>query len=204
MLRILFRLYNKIERGVFEPLWHCIGRMYLRAAGVKYGRMMKLYGLPIVSMHRNSTISMGDNITLRSRSKGNAIGVNHQVILRTQGEGAMIRIGDRVGMSGGAICARKKVVIGNDVLIGANVVIADNDFHSLAPEARNTSHENIPAEEVVIGDGVWLGADVYVCKGVSVGDRSVIGAKSVVTKSIPPNCLAAGIPARVIRMLGDV
>lgn len=201
MLRLIFKIYNKFYLVIVTPLQHVIGKLYLKAAGVSFGQGVRLFGLPIISIYPKSQIIIGDNVSLRSSSRGNAIGVNHKVVLRTQSEGALIQIGSRVGMSGGAICARRRVIIADDVLIGANVVIADNDFHAITHEARNAGKDEIVAKEIVIERGVWIGADVYICKGVTIGENSVIGAKSVVTKFIPSNCIAAGIPAQVVKVL---
>lgn len=176
--------------------------IYLAAAGVRFGKGLKLYGLPMINLHPGSQIRLGDRVILRSTSCGNSLGVNHRVILRTQREGAIIEIGNRVGISGGAICARKRVSIGDDVLIGSNVVIADNDFHPIDYNARKDMNDDaIEVKDVIISNGVWIGADVYVCKGVTIGEHSVIGARSVVTRSIPANCVAAGIPAKIVRFL---
>jgi len=201
MLHYALRFFNMIERTIVGPIVQCIGQAYLSASGVHFGSCLRLYGLPAAYLHQNSKIMLGDHVTLRSRSKGNAIGVNHHVILRTQSEDAFIQIGNRVGMSGGAICAKKFVVIGDDVLIGSNVVIADNDFHPVDPLARRSRESDIVAAGITIENNVWIGADVYVCKGVAIGENSVIGAKSVVTENIPPNCVAAGIPAKIIKTL---
>lgn len=114
-----------------------LGRWILTIAGVTYGQNLRLHGLPILSMKPNSRIMIGSNCRLRSRSQGNAIGVNHPVVLRTMGDGAILRIGDNVGMSGGAICAVGSVSIGDRVMIGANAVISDSDFHSLDPLERS-------------------------------------------------------------------
>ena len=59
------------------------------------------------------------------------------------------------------------------------------------------------AKPIVIGEDVWVGGSVVVCPGVTIGDRTVIGAGSVVTKDIPPDVFAAGNPCRVIRSLTD-
>lgn len=203
MLRLILRLFNWLERVFIEPITRQMGVLYLTAAGVRFGKGLRLYGLPGAYLYRNSEIVLGDNVTLRSRSKGNAIGVNHEVILRTQEVGAIIQVGNRVGMSGGAICAKEKVIIGDDVLIGANVVISDNDFHSVDSVARRNKENCCTAKCVIIENNVWIGADAYICKGVTIGENSIIGAKSVVTKSIPKNCIAAGVPARVIKTLAD-
>jgi maltose O-acetyltransferase len=81
--------------------------------------------------------------------------------------------------------------------IGDQVAIYDCDFHEINPSTRDRSYG--PTSPVVIGNNVWLGSRVIVLKGVTIGDNSVVGAMSVVTKSIPANCVAAGIPARIIR-----
>ena len=96
-----------------------------------------------------------------------------------------------------SIVGCSKISIGKGCQIGDLVAIYDCDFHEISPETRNDSvGESLPVE---IGNNVWLGSRVMVLKGVKIGDNSVIAAGSIVTKSIPANSLAAGIPARVIR-----
>ena len=68
----------------------------------------------------------------------------------------------------------------------------------------DTDAEFYPSHsKVIIGDNVWLGRDVTICKGVTIGDNCIIGTKSVVTKSIPSNSIAVGVPAKVIGSYGD-
>ncbi|MBP7051983.1 MAG: hypothetical protein KBE65_13295 [Phycisphaerae bacterium] len=77
------------------------------------------------------------------------------------------------------------------------MAIYDCDFHEIDPILRNRGPgPNMPVE---IGDNVWLGSRVMVLKGVTIGANSVVGAGSIVTTSLPANCVAAGVPARVIR-----
>ncbi|HEB57148.1 MAG TPA: hypothetical protein ENI98_12765 [Gammaproteobacteria bacterium] len=201
MLKLIIKLYGAVVRGLWEPASSRVYGELIRARGVILGRGAKIYGMPIISLYKGSDITVGDQAVLRSSSRGNAIGVNHPIVIRTLWHGASIRIGDNFGMSGGAICAARNITIGNNVMIGANTVIADTDFHDpLRPGQRGeTGVEG--SKDVRIEDEVWIGADVYVCKGVVIGRGAVIGAKSVVTKSIPPNCVAVGVPARVIRKL---
>lgn len=178
------------------------GRIALKAAAVHSRDGLQAIGAPYIDLHPNSTISLGRSVTLISKTFATALGVNHPVVLRTLTAGAMIRIGDRVGISGGSICAAKLVEIGDDTILGANVTIADTDFHSLHPKhRRNAMHPAIGVAEVRVGKRVFIGANAIVLKGVTLGDNSVIGAGSVVTKSIPMNCIAAGNPCRVIRLL---
>ncbi|WP_138472890.1 sugar O-acetyltransferase [Poseidonocella sp. HB161398] len=90
------------------------------------------------------------------------------------------------------------IAIGEEVQIAPNVQIY-TATHPLDAATRRSGVEY--ALPVRIGDGAWIGGGAIVCPGVSIGENSVIGAGSVVTKDIPPNVLAAGNPARVIRQL---
>ena len=88
------------------------------------------------------------------------------------------------------------IYIGDGTLIGHNVVLATLN-HAMSPSRRGTM---VPAP-IHIGENVWLGANVTVLGGVTIGDNAVIAAGAVVTKNIPPNTVAAGVPARVVRTL---
>ncbi|WP_156165000.1 sugar O-acetyltransferase [Demequina silvatica] len=92
------------------------------------------------------------------------------------------------------------ITIGEDCQIGPNVQLL-TPTHPIDPQPRRDKLE--AAKPIVIGDNVWLGGGVIVCPGVSIGENSVIGAGSVVTKDIPANVVAVGNPARVIRTIGD-
>ncbi|MFF0379655.1 sugar O-acetyltransferase [Actinoplanes missouriensis] len=91
-----------------------------------------------------------------------------------------------------------RVTIGDDVQIGPNVQLL-TATHPLDPGPRRDKWES--AEPIVIGDNVWLGGGVIVCPGVTIGENTVVGAGSVVVKDLPPNVVAVGSPARVIRDL---
>lgn len=80
--------------------------------------------------------------------------------------------------------------------VGANVTIMDGDAHQDDPRAG----KNVP---IVIEDNVWIGANATILKGVTIGRNSLIGAGSVVVKSIPENVIAAGNPCRVIKSLDN-
>lgn len=120
-------------------------------------------------------------------------------------------IGDRsyVGLSS-LVCYRK-IVIGNDVLISWGATIVDHNSHSLYWEQRKNdvvnwsvgikTWDHVGNAPVIIQDKVWIGFNVSILKGVTIGEGSVVGACAVVTKDVPPYTLVAGNPARVIRKL---
>ncbi|MEU1981260.1 sugar O-acetyltransferase [Nocardia sp. NPDC019395] len=91
-----------------------------------------------------------------------------------------------------------EIVIGEDVQIGPNVQLL-TPTHPLDPGPRRAKWE--AAEPITIGDNVWLGGGVIVLGGVSIGENTVVGAGAVVTRDLPPNVVAVGNPARVVREL---
>lgn len=100
---------------------------------------------------------------------------------------------------GAVITCRAAITIGENALIAEYVTIRDQD-HCFGP-GRITAPSEFTTAPVVIGKNVWIGAKATVTKGVTIGDNVVIGANSVVTRDIPPNSIAAGVPARVIRSI---
>ncbi len=93
-----------------------------------------------------------------------------------------------------------KITIGDNCFMASNVAIYTAG-HPIHPDSRNSMYEyGIP---VTIGDNVWIGGNVVICPGVSIGSNCVIGAGSVVTKDIPDWSVAAGNPCKVIRKITD-
>ncbi|MCX7846435.1 MAG: acyltransferase [bacterium] len=189
--------------GLRRTLVSWCGRHWLTAHGVAVGPGLVLYGLPIVSRCPGSRIVLGHRVALCSSPRYNPVGVNHPVILRTLTPESEIIIGDDTGLSGAAICAAISVRIGAQCLLGANVTVTDCDFHPVAAPGRRFINDirAVPSAPVIIEQNVWIGMNTIVLKGVQIGAHSVIAAGSVVTSSIPSSCIAAGVPARVVREL---
>lgn len=102
------------------------------------------------------------------------------------------------------ISAIDKIYIGDDLLTGRYVYIGDNSHGGLSWEESKIppiSRKLKSKGEVVIGNNVWIGDKATILPGVTIGDNVIIGANSVVTKSIPSNTLVAGVPARIIKQL---
>jgi len=129
----------------------------------------------------------------RIKKMGRKVKIYHGVVAHSPKKveiGNNSAIGDYVVIWGGG-----GVMIGNDVLIAAHSVIS-SESHDPNADIFRLSHLNKP---IVIEDNVWIGASVMVMPGVTIGSNSVVGAGSVVTKDIPPDSVAVGVPAKVIR-----
>ncbi len=115
--------------------------------------------------------------------------------------GSFITVGDRTFINYNLVALDvAPITIGDDVLIGPNVQLL-TPIHPTQPTPRRDKLE--AALPIVIKDNVWLGGGVVVCPGVTIGENTVVGAGSVVTKDLPANVVAVGNPARVIKELTD-
>jgi acetyltransferase-like isoleucine patch superfamily enzyme len=120
-------------------------------------------------------------------------------MISTHCKNAEIIIGDNCSFSAVVIGARESIQIGNNVMVGANVLITDTDWHSMKSGERE--HGIVGSKPVFISDNVFIGYSSSILKGVSIGKNSVIGANSVVTKDIPANVIAAGNPCKIIKTI---
>jgi acetyltransferase-like isoleucine patch superfamily enzyme len=107
------------------------------------------------------------------------------------GEGAEFRLGSGYTNYGLDIICRNRVDIGQDCLIGPQVMIRDDDAHEVIGSPRSAP--------IIIGDRVWVGARAIILKGVTIGDGAIVASGAVVTKDVPPRTVVAGTPAHVIR-----
>jgi len=113
----------------------------------------------------------------------------------------VVRIGDRCLIGrGSGIVGHLSIEIGDDVWTGHHVYITDQN-HGYDDVTRPISVQVMPERPVRIGDGSWLGYGTVVLPGATIGRHVVIGANSVVRGEIPDHCVAAGNPAKVIKML---
>jgi acetyltransferase-like isoleucine patch superfamily enzyme len=119
------------------------------------------------------------------------------------GKYAFLRVNSVIG------CV-KSVTIGDYTSIADHVVIMDNNNHPINPDDRiikSGSKKSSPyrfwrysdAKPIIIGRNVWIGSYSRICKGVNIGDNSIVASNSVVTKDIPPNTIVAGNPAKIVK-----
>ena len=123
-----------------------------------------------------------------------------EVCLQARGPEAVITVGAGTAFSNNVqVLAETAVTIGPHCLLGDGVLILDSDFHALAAADRHVRPGRSAA--VILEENVFVGSRAIVLKGVTIGRNSVIGAGSVVVASIPPDVIAAGNPAKVLRPL---
>lgn len=173
--------------------------------GVEFFSDYKTGGVPVINVNMNGKFKIGKGLVLHNGKYFNMIG-RPQPCYFIIGENAELEINNHVGISSTGIVCWNKICIGSNVKIGGGVVIYDTDFHSLLSEERNSIPEvtsNIKTRPIVIQDNVFIGAHSIILKGVTIGMNSIIGAGSVVSKSIPPNEIWAGNPAVFIRSLDE-
>lgn len=142
-------------------------------------------------------IAFGKGFTSGVGLRADAFGTSERQIVF----GKNVQVGDYVH-----IAAMGSVSIGDNVLMASKVYISDHDHGVYVGEGKRVTH---PCERQVdralntvpvrIGDNVWIGEGVIILKGVEIGNNSVIGAASVVTKSVPEDSIVVGNPARVLR-----
>jgi acetyltransferase-like isoleucine patch superfamily enzyme len=190
-----WKVTNRIHSWIDFPLV----RIQFALNGIAWGKGWRFYGIPMIQKHRLSSMTFGAELQLRSSLASNPLGLNHPVILATLHANSRLRIGDRFAMTGGTLCVADCIEIGNDVNIGANSGVIDTDFHPLSAELRIAHPQDGKTKPVVIEDNVFIGGNCIVLKGVTIGQGSVVGAGSVVTRCVPRGVIVAGNPARVIR-----
>lgn len=123
-----------------------------------------------------------------------------EILLQARGVGSRILIKDNTLTSNNiSIIAMGLIEIGERCQIGDMVCLFDSDFHDIHPTTRTRSPgKTFP---ITIGNNVWLGSRVIVLKGVNIGENTVVAAGSIVTRSLPANVVAAGIPAKIINFI---
>ncbi|MEI8349040.1 MAG: acyltransferase [Candidatus Omnitrophota bacterium] len=172
----------------FEPM--------IRAVCVKVGRNLRLEKLPYIV--GNGSIELGDNVRISGRID---IGFNNRF-----GHTPQFIVGNNVFI--GCLCgfaAAKKIEIGNNCYLASGVKIFDNDGHPLDPQKRRQG-EPVSIEDVQsvkLCDNVWVGTGGVILKGVTIGENSVVGAGSIITKDVPANTIVAGNPARIIKVINQ-
>ncbi|MFL5900401.1 MAG: acyltransferase [Solirubrobacterales bacterium] len=172
-----------------QLLWRYLWRRFLTRAGRHWRTTGMLFlgrGLEL-EVGRKGRIEFGRFVWIGDKTKVRC----HE---------GLVEIGSKTVMGQECtISAYQRVRIGEQCVIADRAMFIDFD-HGVVEVERPIRRQGIYKRDVVVGSNVWIGYGACVLRGVSVGDNSIVGTNSVVTKDVPANAVVAGIPARIIRM----
>ena len=168
----------------------------------------QIYLLNKKNIKFGNNVNIGNNSRLSALGKGNLligdnvnIGAFSQVIISTSFNniGEFIKIGNNVGIGEYAyIGGGGGTTIGNDTIIGQYLSVHPEN-HNYADKSKLIREQGVSRKGIRIGNDCWIGAKVTILDGVNLGDKCVVAAGSIVTKSFPNNSLIGGIPARLLK-----
>lgn len=200
-MSILFRKSIRFVKRVRNRLSAYWNLVRFSLYGIDYGRNCTVHGRLYINLFPSAEVKIGDNLYFSSGWNINALCSNRRGAVYATG-GAKIRIGDNVGMSSTVLWAHESITVGNNVKIGGNCILIDTDAYNKDYIIRRGQHTDWGVSSpIVIEDDVFIGVNCIVLKGVTIGARSIVAAGSVVSTNIPPDCIAGGNPAKVIRFL---
>ncbi|WP_107040043.1 acyltransferase [Brumimicrobium mesophilum] len=161
---------------------------------------VRVKSFPYIHLKNNSKLHLGNNVMLNSSNYGYHINMYKGVKIFADGINSEIHIGTNTRIHGSCIHAQSKITIGENCLIAANCNIIDSNGHLTSMDSPENRIDTIDfPQNIIIEDNVWIGASCIILKGVTIGNGSVIAAGSVVKSSIPPNVIAGGNPAKVLK-----
>ncbi len=171
----------------------------LLAAGRARAAVLRMRGARVGSKTR-----IGDAIRARRPwciELGTRVEIEHGVFLKIVQDDARLVVGDYAFIGTGTeIDVEQAVSIGAHALIAPNVFITDHTHNSAA--GVRLDEQGSRSAPVIIGEDAWIGTRAVILPGVTIGDGAIVGAGAVVTKDIPPNAIAVGVPATVIGQRG--
>ncbi len=165
------------------------GRWYAFRYGsrLRAGKNFRCYGK--LALRGSGKVVVGDDVVFSANLRHVYLGVSSSA--------AEIRLGDKVWLNGTSISCSDRVTIGNRALVG-RVDLIDHEFHDPRDLTRKRAIRSAP---IVLEDDTWVGNDCLILKGVTIGRYSVIGARTVVRKSLPSRVVAIGNPAQIVKRL---
>lgn len=182
-----------------------IASLYQAARVAKYRMLSENVAAGMPVLHQPLLTSGSGSIRFGS---GVQIGVRHSpgfyngyAYAEARFDGGSIEVGDRVRFNNNLvlIATTRTISIGSECLVGHNVEIIDSDFHGLQAGQRDGAHAK--NGDVLLGRNVFVGANAKILKGVTIGDNSVIAGGAIVTRPVPADVVAGGVPCRVFAAL---
>lgn len=183
-------------KSLFLLLVRTLSAIWLKSRGAQIGSGVILNGFPAIRRKGSGRLILGDGVTLNTARWSNSLNTGAAMNLCVE-HGATLELKRGCGVSASQLIANVGIEIGEDALIGAGCLLCDSDMH----EVPLGSGKPTAMAPIKIGARAFIGARSIILKGVTIGEGAVIGAGSVVSKDIPPHAIAAGNPAKVVRMM---
>lgn len=210
MLKYYIARSLRIPRRIRKLYYTRYNRLKFWLYGIRFGKNMCVFAKCYIEKAHGSNIEIGYDFRFTNDEAFNPLCRNIRGCLYTAFPNSKINIGNNVGMSSTCVWANTCVTIGNNVKIGGDCLIMDTDAHNLDYHIRRShktdkdkysiDSKSANTAPIIIEDDVLIGTRCIILKGVTIGARSVIAAGSVVTKSVPADCIAGGNPCKIIRM----
>ncbi|MBN1185175.1 MAG: acyltransferase [Bacteroidales bacterium] len=194
---IFFRLIRYLFSQTKKGFQYYYNRVLFYICHIDCGKNCKINGRLYIS--NCGKIQIGNAFRANSGKMANPIG-GDTVLRLVVGQGAVLIIGNNVGISNSTIVCKNRVEIGHYVYIGGSCKLWDTDFHNLDPIDRmHNGDKNVKTAPIRICDYAFIGGSSIILKGVTIGKNSIVAAGSIVTKSIPDNEIWGGNPAKYLR-----
>jgi acetyltransferase-like isoleucine patch superfamily enzyme len=178
--------------SAFYGVW-----LRLHPAVKRIGRL-KVTGPVTWLLDPGAIVEIGDGVVINSGFWHNAVAGQVRSLFHVRA-GGILRLNDRCGLSSVTIACTDRIEIEAEVMIGGGSVVFDSDFHSIRlAERRMDPDPGVKHKPIRICAGAFIGAYSVIARGVTIGERAVVGAGSVVYFSIPPDTIWAGNPAQMI------
>lgn len=194
MILKLLKILNKVKNASTT----IVMRLYCYLIDVKLGKAVLFKGVSSLNKIPSAKIIIGKNTIMNSNNFGYHLNMFTKCKLLADKPNAIIKIGDDCRIHATCIHAFTEITIGNRVLIAANTQIIDGNGHMLSmenPENRiNTVDKGKP---IFIHDDVWIGTNVLILGGVTIGKGAVVSAHTVVSKNVLPYTLVGGSPMTI-------
>jgi acetyltransferase-like isoleucine patch superfamily enzyme len=200
---IIFYRLLQILRGTFSKIMIDTSGLFFRGRGVvlrntrnfSAGTNLIIGDYSMIDCLSHQGINLGDNVTIERLTTILCTGV-----LRNKGEG--VKIGNNTGINqGGYIGGQGGVEIGDNVIIGPGVKIFSENHNFHGDEYIKNQGEK--RDQVMIGNNCWIGSNVVILAGVTLGEKTIVAAGSVVNKSFTGNCIVGGVPAKKIKDINE-
>lgn len=197
--------FYKALREVNNIIYHRwstqLTKLIFALNNIQYGSGLIASGTPYLHISRSGKVQIGNKLSLGNWAVTSASGLIGKCKLEVR-NGAVLIIGNNVGMTATTIICRQEVTIEDNVMIGVGTHIYDTNFHNISPFVRIDMHDpqsSVKSAPVILHKNAFIGAYTIILKGVSIGENSVVAAGAVVVKSIPDNQMWGGNPAKFIK-----